>query len=95
MAEGDYGLSLPITISGTTLSTSDTIKLTFKDKQNGSLILEKDLTPSNNSVKLSLTSAESALFPVGQYVYALDWYQLGNFMCNIVPVGLFKVVDKA
>ena len=95
MAEGDYGLSLPITISGTTLSTSDTIMLTFKDKQNGSTILVKDLTPTDNAVTLNLTEAESALFPVGVYVYALDWYQLGNFMCNIVPVGIFKVVDKA
>lgn len=96
MAEGDFGLELPITINGTTLGNQDSIKLTFKDTMNGTEILTKDFTGiTDNTVRLELTEAESALFPVGCYAYRLDWYQSGNFMCNIIPFSYFKVVDKA
>ena len=96
MAEGDYGLALPISISGTTLGAQDSIKLTFKTVINGDEILSKTFDGiTDNTVSLELTEAESALFPVGKYVYRLDWYQNGNFMCNIIPSALFKVVDKA
>ena len=53
-----------------------------------------------NVTNLNLSMAEGdygiALpVPVGGYVYCLDWYQNGNFMCNIIPSAQFKVVDKA
>lgn len=95
MAEGDYGLTLPITISGTELSTADTIKLTIKRMRNGDTVIEKDMTPTDNTVNFGITAAETALLPVGAYVYSLDWYQNGVFMCNIVLCATFKVVDKA
>ena len=96
MAEGDYGIKLPVTISGTTLSEQDSVKLTFKSAMNGTVILEKEFTGiTENTVDLELTEEESALFPVGTYAYTMDWYQGGNFMCNIIPCASFKVVDKA
>ena len=95
MAEGDYGLTLPVSISGAEFSISDTIRLTFKTAKNGETILTKEYTPVEGVINLELTEAESALFSVGSYVYCLDWYQSGNFMCNVVPVAVFKVVDKA
>ena len=96
MTEGDYGIKLPINISGTTLTENDVIKFTLKDKLNGTAILEKDFSNiSQNTVNLELTAAESALLPVGGYVYSLDWYQDGTFMCNIIAVGQYKVVEKA
>ena len=96
MAEGDYGIKLPITVNGTELGGNDSIKVVFKNKKNGLTILEKDFSAiTDNTIDLELTEAESALFPVGAYVYSLDWYQNGNFMCNIILCGLFKVVDKA
>lgn len=95
MAEGDFGINLPFTISGTTLSASDTLRFTIKDKVNGTTILEKEYSPSNNEVNLSLTEAESGLFSVGKYCYNLDWYRDGVFMCNVIKVGLFRVGDKA
>ena len=95
MAEGDYGIDLPVTISGTTLTTSDTLKFVILTARNGRGILEKGYTPENNTVNLELTEEESALFPPKMYVYRLDWYQNGSFMCNIIPEGVFKVVDKA
>ena len=96
MAEGDFGIALPITITGPTFTSSDAVKLTIKDRVNGNTILEKDFTNiSQNTVSLELTSAETALLPVGNYVYSLDWYQLGQFMCNIILSAGFDVEDKA
>jgi hypothetical protein len=95
MAEGDFGIPLPVTVTGATLTVSDTFKFTFKSRVNGVVILEKEFAPASNSFVLELTEAESALFPVGKYVYSADWYQDGVFLCNIVPMGIFKVVDKA
>lgn len=96
MTEGDYGTALPVEIKGATLGAQDSIKLTFKTVVNGDEILSKDFNGiTDNTVSLELTEEESALFPVGQYVYCLDWYQNGNFMCNIIPSAQFKVVDKA
>ena len=96
MVEGDYGIALPITINGTTLGATDSIKLTFKDSVNGSVILEKTYSGiAGNTVNLEFTAEESELFSVGSYVYCLDWFQSGSFMCNIVPFSAFKVVEKA
>lgn len=96
MAEGDFGIKLPITVSGITFSQSDEILLVIKTKINGEDVLTK--TFSNiieNTIDLELTEAESALLAVGTYVYRLDWYQNGAFLCNIIPTAEFKVVDKA
>lgn len=95
MAEGDYGISLPVTVSGATMTDNDTLKFTFLAAKNGDTILEKEYTPANNTVSLEFTEAESALFPPKTYLYRLDWYQDGNFMCNVIPGAVFKVVDKA
>lgn len=96
MVEGDWGIQLPVTVSGTTLTASDELKLTIKTAINGDTIISKTFTDiSKNTVNLELTEAESALLPVGTYVYLLDWYQSGAFMCNIIPSAQFKVVDKA
>ena len=95
MAEGDYGFELPVTIKGTTLSAADIIRITIKDEKNGATIIERDMIPADNEVKLTLTEEESALLPIGDYVYRLDWFQSGNFMCNIILCSAFKVVDKA
>ena len=95
MAEGDYGVDLPVTVSGATFTASDILKFTFKDKVNGTTVLEKEYTPTDNKVNLKFTEAESALFSVGAYVYSLDWYQNGVFMYNIIPSAILKVVDKA
>lgn len=96
MAEGDYGVQLPITINGTELTLSDSIKVTFKTAKNGETILEKDFSSIlNNTINLELTEEESALFKVGAYVYSLDWYYNGVFQCNIIPCSVLRVVDKA
>ena len=96
MTEEDYGIELPLKINGVTLDAQDSIKLTFKDGNNGETILEKTFNEiTDNTVKIVFSDTESALFPIGAYVYRIDWYQDGNFMCNIVESAAFRVVDKA
>ena len=96
MTEGDWGIQLPVTISGVTFAANDFVSLTIKNQNNGTAIIEKTFANiQNNTVNLELTEAESALLPVGSYVYVLDWFQDGAFMCNIISSAVFKVVDKA
>lgn len=96
ITEGDYGLQLPVTISGTTLTAADSVMFTLKNKVNGDTILTKTFTNiAENTFNLELTEEETALLPVGNYVYSLDWYQDGAFMCNIIPYAAFKVGEKA
>lgn len=96
MAEGDFGIALPIEISGVALGQQDSIKITFKTAVNGDEVLAKEFDGIvDNTISLELTEEETELLPVGSYVYGLDWYQSGNFMCNIIPSASIKVVDKA
>ena len=96
MAEGDYGIALPTVVSGTTLGAQDSLRFTFKSRVNAETILVKDYpSPVQNTVQLEFTEAESALFSPGGYVYSLDWYQSGSFMCCLVEAGQFIVGDKA
>ena len=94
MTVGDYGVELPITITGATIPESDSIKIKISNAL-GAQVLEKDYTNiQDNTVTLAFSEAESELFPVGVYQYSIDWYHDGSFMCNIIPIGLFKVVSK-
>lgn len=96
MVEGDFGLALPFDVKGTDITANDVLRFTFKDKLNGETLLTKEYTNiQQNSASLEFTEAESALFPVGDYVYSLDWYQDGLFMGNLVKCAAFKVVEKA
>lgn len=96
MTEGDYGLGLPFTITGVTLGANDSLKFVFKQRKNGTIILEKTYNGiSENTVNLEFSEAESALFKPGKYVYSLDWYQDGSFLGNIIESGSLKVGDKA
>lgn len=95
MTEGDYGVELPITVNDITFSGNDVLSVKIVSASSGSAILTKVYTPVQNQIKLELTEAESALLPVGYYLYSLDWYQNGVFMCNLVPMSLLKVVKKA
>ena len=95
MCEGDYGIALPFTFSGATFANNDAIKVTVKAASGSTqTVLEKTVTDITSGYALELTEQESALMPVGNYVYSLDWYRSGVFLCNLVARGLWKVVDK-
>ena len=96
MTEEDFGLALPITINGAVFAENDELKLTIKTAMNGDVVFEKTFTNiQQNTISLEITEAESELLFVGSYVYSLDWFQDGAFLCNIIPSAQFKVVDKA
>ena len=94
MTEGDWGVKLPVTVTGVTFTANDSVRI--KIQRDETTIIEKEYTNiTNNTFDLEFTEAESALLPVGSYLYSLDWYQDGAFMCNIIPSGMFMVGDKA
>lgn len=90
MCEGDYGIDLPITITGVELTDADSLMITIRSAINvGDPLLQKSFTEA-----LSLSAEDTAQLPVGKYVYSLDWYKNDQFMCNIIPKAPFRVVDK-
>ena len=99
MTEGDYGVDLPVKLTGATLGENDSLMFTFKTGVNGTVVLEKEYSYEDiedNVILLNLTEADSELFEAGRtYVYTLDWLQDDVFLCNIIPRGTLKVVDKA
>lgn len=94
MTEGDWGVKLTVTVTGVTFTANDSVRI--KIQRGETTIIEKEYTNiTQNTFDLEFTEAESALLPVGSYLYSLDWYQDGAFMCNIIPSGMFLVGDKA
>lgn len=97
MAEGDFGVGLPVTIDGVTFASNDEMIFVVKKNQNDAdpvfTLTFSDIV--DNTIEINLTQALSDLLSVGTYVYSLDWFQDGEFMCNIIPSASFKVVDKA
>ena len=95
MTVGDYGVKLPVTINGIAITQSDSFRFTFVDAANKNQILTKVFSDVQESeLDLEFTEGESSLFVVGYYLYSLDWFQNGNFMCNLIDEGSFKVVKK-
>lgn len=96
MAEEDFGVVLPTTFDGATLTANDTLQFVFKKQKNGEEILTKTFSAiEDNQFNFVLTREDSALFPVGSYVFRVDWLQDGNFMCNIVECANLRIGDKA
>ena len=96
MTEGDYGIKLPVTVNGAELQENDTLVFTFKTAKNGTTKLTKTYTiTDSNTVDLEFDDTDTAVFAVGSYVYSLDWYKSGEFLCNLISSAVFRVVDKA
>ena len=95
MTEGDWGVSIPIKVSGVTIDGADSVLLTIKKEKNGEAFLEKTFTGIiANTIDLSFTEAESESLVVGSYLYTLDWYKNGVFYYCLVNNGKLKVEDK-
>ena len=96
MTEGDYGIALPITITGTTLGENDTVTIAIKRIGARTPLVESSFTSIvDNEISFSLAQADTSLLPVGRYVWTMDWFSEGSFMCNIIRAGCFEVVSKA
>lgn len=106
MAEGDYGVYLPIEFifdddDTETIASTDTFIITIaKVVRNGVLEAKEELLSksfsgvTDNVLRIFFTEDESKLLPIGQYVYSLDWYREGAFMNNLIERQVFSVRDK-
>ena len=96
MTEGDFGIVLPISISGIELNSSDKVELKIFEEIDGEPIITKTFENIvGNTLELKFTEEESKLFEVGSYYYDLDWFQDGVFLSNILRARTFKVNEKA
>ena len=95
MSVGDFGLSLPVLIDGVTLSSGqDEIGIKIVNSL-GEKVLEKVYSDfTDNEFSFVISESETQGLQVGEYVYGLDWYRNGVFMCNIISRANFRVVKK-
>lgn len=96
MVEGEYGVDLPLTITGVELTANDEIRLTIKRDRKGDVAVEKSYSNiQEGTINVRLTEAESSALRVGKYQYSLAWYQEGAFLCYLIEKAPFEVVDAA
>ena len=95
MTEGDFGLSLPITITGGEISNEEEIKFSIK-KINGEEIIQPKIYKNinNNTFNLAFDKTESDLLKKGTYLYYLDWYKSDEFLGNVINGEIFEVEGK-
>lgn len=94
MVEGDYGISLPITIIGTTIPTDDVVSFCIKDLD-GNTVVDIDYTNIvENKFDFVLTEQQSDKLKAGWYIYQIDWYRNGVFLGNIINSKDFIVEEK-
>lgn len=95
MVEKEFGISLPIIITGATISSNETIEFTIK-KNDGTNLIEpkKYLNVENNTFDLMFSKEESVEMKPGTYFYSIDWYNGDIFLANIVKNELFVVEDR-
>ena len=95
MTEGDYGVSLPMTINGINFERNDAINLIIKSEKNGTEFITKTFTGiENNTFDFMLTKEESNKLTPKKYVYVLDWYRENSLLCNLINDGVLEVEDK-
>lgn len=93
MTAGDYGIKLPVMLSNITITSAD--EFSIRITKGGAAIVELTFSDiQDNTFDIELTREQSDKLRVGNYLYSLDWYQNGHFMCNIIPTSSFKVVTK-
>lgn len=95
MVEGDYGLTLPLIISGITIEKTDKLNFYIKKELNGEKIIDKIFDSiTDNTINLVFTKEESDKLSVGKYKYAIDWYKENSFCGNLIKLQEFEVEDK-
>lgn len=98
IAEGDFGLILPIELTpeeGELITEDTNFQINIFKKINTEPLVSKVYSNiENDTIEFELTENESLLLKRGEYVYDLDWYQNGVFMCNILPKQKFSVIEK-
>lgn len=98
MVEGDYGLTLPITLNvgNTVFGAEDHFSIRIFEELDGTPVVTKEYSNiSDNTIDFSLTQEESNKLPKGRYYYDIDWFQGNSFLGNVVGKKVFKVLNKA
>lgn len=93
MVEGDWGVALPLTITGITIAQNDEIIFTVRKLRKTPPLVEKTAT-GTGTINVVLTEEESAGLKIGKYRYTIDWKQGGAFEANLLRQGVFEVVAK-
>lgn len=96
MAVGDFGVILPVHVTGIQIGQNDSALFCVRKKAgNRELVLEKTIpVVPNQDIQLILTEEDTALLSAGLYSYSLDLFRDGVFLCNLVALGSFKVGEK-
>lgn len=94
MVEGDFGLTLPITITGTEIASDETIKFIIKNIDNTTIMTKEYKNIINNTFDLTFTEQESVLLKKGKYIYTIDWLKDDVFLGNVINNEIFEVEGK-
>lgn len=94
MVEGDFGLPLPITVTGTTISNDETIKITINNMEKEEIFSQEYKDIKNNTFDLIFTEEQSKELKEGMYTYSIDWFKGTTFLGNIVNGEMFEVEGK-
>ena len=94
MVEGDFGLTLPITLNvgNTVFGVEDHFAINiFKELDEKPIVTKEYSNISDNTIEFSLTQEESNKLAKGKYYYDIDWFQGNSFLGNVVCKKKFKV----
>lgn len=91
MNEGDYGISLPITISGAEIALDEKICFYIIDPNYMVVLIKEYTNIENNTFDLCLTKNESKKLNQGCYRYKIDWCKDDVFKGTIVESEIFEV----
>lgn len=95
MDEGDYGLDLLFSLTGTDIEENDIVTFTIKTNPYSEVIYKKDynLTKQgeNYTFDLSFTKEESEILTAGIYCYSIKLYRNNEFLNTLVSNEDFTV----
>lgn len=94
MVEGEFGVSLPITIVGAEMTDEDNLLFTIKNADNEEIINKQFTNIIDNTIDFVLTKLESDKLKKGYYFYSIDWFRNDEFMANIINGEIFHVEGK-
>ena len=94
MTKGDYGIALPITITGIEIESGEQIIFYLKKTNNEEVLKKIFENLKDNTFDLEFTKEESERLEIGTYLYNIDWYKENVFLGNIVKNEIFEISER-
>ena len=94
MTVDDFGVPLSLDFEDYNFTEHDVLNFVIVDGDT-EIISKVFEDIQNDHIELVITAQETELLHIGKYEYRIDWYQGGQFMYNIAPMGVFVVSKKA